>query len=272
MESDLLLREYCKRLRLPTLAANFRRFAEDAARENRSYERYLLALLEREVQQRAANQEQRRIKAARFPVLYTLDTFDFEALPGLNKVRILELAQGHWLQQRENIIFVGDIGTGKTHLAVALAMAACRQGQRVRFFTAAGLVNELLEAQDEARLSKLLTSLLRLDLVVLDELGFIPFHARGAQLLFQFCSERYLRGSLLITTNLTFDRWAELVGDPLLGGALVDRLTHRCHVIEFRGQSFRFRQSLAQQPGTLGVLPDEAEPTSEPPAQEREPV
>lgn len=113
MESDLLLREYCKRLRLPTLAANFRRFAEDAARENRSYERYLLALLEREVQQRAANQEQRRIKAARFPVLYTLDTFDFEALPSINKTRILELAQGHWLQQRENVILVGDIGTGK---------------------------------------------------------------------------------------------------------------------------------------------------------------
>ena len=268
MESDLLLREYCKRLRLPTLAANFRRFAEDAARENRSYDRYLLALLEREVQQRAANQEQRRIKAARFPVLYTLDTFDFEALPSLNKTRILELAQGHWLQQRENVILVGDIGTGKTHLAIALAMAVCRQGKRVRFFTAAGLVNELLEAQDEARLGKLLASLMRQDLVVLDELGFIPFHARGAQLLFQFCSERYLTGSLLLTTNLTFDRWGELVGDPLLGGALVDRLTHRCHVIEFRGQSFRFRQSLAQQHALLA----ETKPTSEPPAQEGEPV
>ena len=268
MESDLLLREYCKRLRLPTLAANFRRFAEDAARENRSYDRYLLALLEREVQQRAANQEQRRIKAARFPVLYTLDTFDFEALPSLNKTRILELAQGHWLQQRENVILVGDIGTGKSHLAIALAMAVCRQGKRVRFFTAAGLVNELLEAQDEARLGKLLASLMRQDLVVLDELGFIPFHARGAQLLFQFCSERYLTGSLLLTTNLTFDRWGELVGDPLLGGALVDRLTHRCHVIEFRGQSFRFRQSLAQQHALLA----ETKPTSEPPAQEGEPV
>jgi DNA replication protein DnaC len=266
MESDLLLREYCKRLRLPTLAANFRRFAEDAARENHSYERYLLALLEREVQQRTSNQEQRRIKAARFPVLYTLDTFDFEAMPGLNKTRILELAQGHWIQQRENTILVGDIGTGKTHLAIALAMATCRQGKQVRFFTAAGLVNEMLEAQDEARLSRLQASLLRQDLVVLDELGFIPFNARGAQLLFQFCSERYLRGSLLITTNLTFDRWGELVGDPLLGGALVDRLTHRCHVIEFRGQSFRFRQSLARQ----HALPDEALPIPELPVEEAE--
>lgn len=145
-------------------------------------------------------------------------------------------------------------------------MATCRQGKRVRFFTAAGLVNELLEAQDEARLSRLQTSLLRQDLVVLDELGFIPFNARGAQLLFQFCSERYLRGSLLITTNLTFDHWGELVGDPLLGGALVDRLTHRCHVLEFRGQSFRFRQSLAREHS----LPAEVEAPAEEPVQEEE--
>lgn len=249
METDLLLREYCKRLRLPTLAANYRRFAEDAARENLTYERYLLALLEQEVQQRTANQERRRIEAARFPMLYTLDSFDFDAIPHLNKTRILELAQGHWIERHENVILVGDIGTGKTHLGIALALAACRHGKRVRFFTAASLVNELLEAQDEYHLGKLFASLMRQDLVVLDELGFVPFNARGAQLLFQFCSERYLRGSLLITTNLTFDRWGELLGDPLLGGALVDRLTHHCHVLEFRGQSFRFRQSLARQGG-----------------------
>jgi DNA replication protein DnaC len=251
METDLLLREYCKRLRLPTLAANYRRLAEDAARENRPYERYLLALLEQELHQRAVNQERRRIQAARFPVVYTLDSFDFEAVPNLNKTRILELAQGQWIDRHENVIFVGDIGTGKTHLAVALAMAACRQGKRVRFFTAAGLVNELLEAQDEHRLSRLSASLVRHEVVVLDELGFVPFNARGAQLLFQFCSERYLCGSLLITTNLTFDRWGELLGDPLLGGALIDRLTHHCHVLEFRGQSFRFRQSLARQHAPL---------------------
>lgn len=255
METDLLLGEYCKRLRLPTVAANYRRFAEDAASQNHAYQRYLLALLEREVQQRAANQEKRRIKTARFPVLYTLDSFDFTAMPNLNKARVLELAQGHWIEQRQNAILVGDIGTGKTHLAIALAVAACRGGKRVRFFTAAGLVNELLEAQDEGRLGKLLVTLMRQDLVVLDELGFVPFSPRGAQLLFQFCSERYLRGSFLITTNLTFDRWGELLGDALLGGALVDRLTHRCQVIEFRGQSFRFRQSLASQSGSPISLP-----------------
>lgn len=264
MELDLLLREYCKRLRMPTLAANYRRLAEDAARDNQPYERYLLALLEQEIRQRAANQEQRRIKAARFPVLYTLDRFDFEAIPSLNKARVLDLAQAHWVERRENLILVGDIGTGKTHLAVALSVAACRQGKRVRFFTAAGLVNELLEAQDELRLGKLQASLMRHDLVILDELGFVPFHARGAQLLFQFCSERYLRGSLLITTNLTFDRWGELLGDPLLGGALIDRLTHHCAVVEFRGASFRFRQSLARQQGTP------ASPALDGPAQDAE--
>jgi DNA replication protein DnaC len=258
MEADLLLREYCKKLRLPTVAANTHRFAQDAAHNNLPYERFLLTLLECEVRQRALNQERRHIQAAHFPVLYTLDTFNFDAIPQLNKLRILELAQGEWIKRHENVILVGDVGTGKTHIGTALAVAACHQGRRVRFFTAAGLVNTLIEAQDEHRLNKLLASLLRMDLIMLDELGFpwawpqdrLPFNARGSQLLFQFCSERYLRGSLLITTNLTFDRWGELLGDPLLGGALVDRLTHHCHLIEFRGSSYRFRQSLTRQSAT----------------------
>ena len=248
METDLLLRQYCQQLRLPALAANYRRFAEDAARANLTYDRFLVALLEGELQQRAANQEQRRLRLARFPVPYGLDTFDFAALPQLNKTRILELAQGHWITEHHNVILVGDIGTGKTHVGTALAIAACRQGKSVRFFTAAGLVNELLAAQEQHNLDKLLATLLRLDLIMLDELGFLPLTGRSAQLLFQFCAERYLRGSLLITTNLTFERWGELLGDPLLGGALVDRLTHHCHMVEFRGQSYRFRQSLARPP------------------------
>jgi DNA replication protein DnaC len=250
METDLLLRQYCQQLRLPALAANYRRFAEDAARANLTYDRFLVALLEGELQQRAANQEQRRLRLARFPVPYGLDTFDFAALPQLNKTRILELAQGHWITEHHNVILLGDIGTGKTHVGTALAIAACRQGKSVRFFTAAGLVNELLAAQEQHSLDKLLATLLRLDLIMLDELGFLPLTGRSAQLLFQFCAERYLRGSLLITTNLTFDRWGELLGDPLLGGALVDRLTHHCHMVEFRGQSYRFRQSLARPPET----------------------
>jgi len=255
METDLLLRQYCQQLRLPALAANYRRFAEDAARANLSYDRFLVALLEGELQQRAVNQEQRRLRLARFPVLYGLDTFDFTALPQLNKTRILELAQGHWIAEHHNVILVGDIGTGKTHVGTALAIAACRQGKSVRFFTAAGLVNDLLAAQEQHSLDKLLATLLRLDLIMLDELGFLPLTGRSAQLLFQFCAERYLRGSLLITTNLTFERWGELLGDPLLGGALVDRLTHHCHMVEFRGQSYRFRQSLARPPETARAEP-----------------
>jgi DNA replication protein DnaC len=255
VEADLLLRQYCKQLHLPALAANYRRFAEDAAREQLTYDRFLLALLEREIQQRAANQEKRRLRLARFPVPYALDTFDFAAIPQLNKTRILELAQGHWIAERHNVILVGEIGTGKTHIGTALATAVCRQGKSVRFFTAAGLVNELLEAQEKHSLEKLLAALLRLDLIMLDELGFLPLSSRSAQLLFQFCSERYLRGSLLITTNLTFDRWGDLLGDPLLGGALVDRLTHHCHIVEFRGQSHRFRQSLARLPDNPAATP-----------------
>jgi DNA replication protein DnaC len=249
METDLLMRQYCTQLRLPAVAANYRHFAEDAARANQPYDRFLLALLERELQQRALNQAQRRLRSAGFPVLYTLETFDFTALPQLNKTHILELAQGRWLAEHQNVILVGDIGTGKTHVGTALAAAACRQGRSVRFFTAAGLVNALLAAQDQSTLTKLLAKLQRVELVMLDELGFLPLSSRGAQLLFQFCSERYLRRSLLVTTNLTFDRWGELLGDPLLGGALVDRLTHQAQIVEFRGQSYRFRQSLARQGG-----------------------
>lgn len=246
METDLLLREYCKHLHLPTVAAQYRRFAEDAAQERLSYEHFLAALLAAEVQQRTLNQLQRRLREAHFPILYNLESFDFAAIPQINKTRVLELTACHWIEEHQNVILVGDIGTGKTHIATALAAAACHQGHSVRFFTAAGLVNLLLQAQDEHTLPKLLASLRRIDLVVLDELGFLPFNARSAQLLFQFCSESYLRRSLLLTTNLTFDRWGELMADPLLGAALIDRLTHHCHIIEFRGQSFRFRQSLSR--------------------------
>ncbi len=261
METDLLLRQYCKQLRLPGLAASYRRFADDAARDHLNYDRFLLALLEQEVQQRAANREKRRLRQARFPVPYALDTFDFSALPQLNQTRILELAQGRWIDEHHNLILVGDIGTGKTHVGTALSIAACRQGKTVRFFTAAGLVNQLVEAQEKHGLEKLLAALMRIDLIMLDELGFLPLSARSAQLLFQFCSERYLRRSLLITTNLTFDRWGELLGDALLGAALVDRLTHHCQILEFRGQSHRFRQSLARV----------ADPNATPPPKEEQP-
>jgi len=244
MEADLLLRNYLKCLKLPTIAANYRKFAQEAASTNQPYERYLLALTEAEVHAREANAERKRIAKARFPALKTLDSFEFAAIPTLNKQVVLELTKGHYLDARENVILVGPTGTGKTHISIALGIAACRQGKRVRFTTAAGLINELIEAQAQLRLSKLETTLLKLDLLILDEVGFVPFSKTGAELLFGVLTERYERGSVLLTTNLDFASWTDVFGDARLTGALLDRLTHRCHIIEFQGDSYRFKESL----------------------------
>ena len=250
MEVDLLLQTYLKRLRLPAVAANYRRVAQEASQTNQPYERYLLALAEAEVQHREANAERKRIGQAHFPTLKTLDAFDFTAIPALSKQAILELAQCHYLAAPENIVLLGPTGTGKTHCAIALGLAACREGKRVRFVTAAGLVNELIEAKAQLRLSKLEASLLKLDLLVLDEVGFVPFTRAGAELLFGVLSDRYERGSVLLTTNLDFASWTEVFGDARLTGALLDRLTHRCHIIEFQGDSYRFKESLRRQAKT----------------------
>ena len=250
MEADLLLQTYLKRLRLPAVAANYQRVAQEASQTNQSYERYLLALAEAEVQQREANAERQRIAQAHFPSLKTLDAFDFTAIPALSKQTIIELAQCHYLTAKENIVLLGPTGTGKTHCAIALGIAACREGQRVRFVTAAGLVNELIEAKSQLRLSKLEAALSRLDLLVLDEVGFVPFAKAGAELLFGVLSDRYEQGSVLITTNLDFASWTEVFGDARLTGALLDRLTHRCHIIEFQGDSFRFKESLRRKAKT----------------------
>jgi DNA replication protein DnaC len=244
MEADLLLETYLKRLRLPTIAANYRRFSQEAAKTNQTYERYLLAIVEAEVNHREENAERKRIALARFPTLKTLDAFDFSAVPALNKQAIIELAQGHYIEAKESIVFLGPTGIGKTHCAIALGLAACRQGKRVRFTTAAGLINELVEAQAQLRLSRVEASLLKLDLLVIDEVGFVPFSKVGAELLFGVLSERYERGSVLITTNLDFASWQDIFGDARLTAALLDRLTHRAHIIEFQGDSYRFKESL----------------------------
>jgi len=173
-----------------------------------------------------------------------LADFDFSALPNLNKARILDLARGEYIHRREPIIFIGNPGLGKSHLATGLALAACRQGYKVRFWTTASLVNELLQAQNEYQLQKVMTSAIKLNLVVLDELGFIPFNAQGAQLLFTLCSELYERVALIITTNLMFADWVQVFGDERLTAALLDRLTHHAHIIELIGESYRFRQRM----------------------------
>jgi DNA replication protein DnaC len=252
MSVDIRLPILLRQLRLPTVAANYRRFAEEAAQSRQPYEEYLLALLEHEIDQRDINRRRRRVQEARFPVLRTLDEFDFLALPSLNRAQVLELARGEYIARHENIAMIGAIGTGKTHIAISLGLAACEQGHRVRFYTAAGLINELLEAQEVHRLTRLENWLMKQDLIIIDEVGFVPFSQRGAQMLFTFISQKYLRGALILTSNLAFAEWPEVFGDPRLTSALLDRLTHRCHILEFAGESYRFRQSLQRQVALAG--------------------
>jgi DNA replication protein DnaC len=244
MTSNALLESHLKSLRLPTFIENYQTFAQDATQQNLNFERYLLALAEQEVVQRDLNRQRLRIKQARFPVIKSLSDFDFAAIPQLNKQRILDLARGEYLHRIEPIILVGNPGLGKTHIATGLALAACYQGLRVRFYNAAALVNDLIEAQQTGRLTKFLNTALKHKLIVLDELGFIPFSSPGAQLMFQFCSTLYERVSLLVTTNLKFADWVQIFGDERLTAALLDRLTHKAHIVEFMGESYRFRERL----------------------------
>jgi DNA replication protein DnaC len=244
MENNDLLESYLRQLRLPVFLHNYQAFAADAARSNLDYPRYLLALAEQEVNQCEQNRIQKRIKAARFPVLKELADFDFSVLPTLNKAQSLDLSRGEYIHKRQPIVFIGNPGLGKTHFAIALALSACNQGRKVRFWTAARLVNELLRVQDEHRLHRFIAAAFKLDLIVIDEFGFIPFSANGAQALFTFLSEVYERLALILTTNLKFADWVNVLGDERLTAALLDRLTHHAHILKLVGESFRFRERL----------------------------
>jgi len=240
---DLLLKNYLKRLRLPTIYASYQKVAEECLSGKKDYADYLLVLMEQEVNNREANALRNRLSVARFPVIKGLETFDFSAVKEINQQMVLQLASSDYLDRKENIIFIGAAGLGKTHLATSLGVAACKKGKRVRFYTTAGLINEMLEAKDSHTLNRLQARLLRFDLVILDELGYVPFTAGGGELLFQFCSERYERGSLIITTNLEFGSWVEVFGNERMTAALLDRLTHRCHIVQIKGESYRFKES-----------------------------
>ena len=232
-----LLKANLKQLRLPTIAGECEKLAREAATHQQSYEQYLLRLTELEVATRASNALVHRIKQAAFPTCKDFDTFDFSALPSLNKQKILELARGEWIDQHTNCCLIGSVGTGKTHVATALGLAACRQGRKVRFFTAGNLVTRLEETQKQYQLDRFLAQLDKADLLICDELGYLSFRRAGAELLFQVFADRYERASLLVTSNLAFSDWGQIFQGERMTAALLDRLTHHCHIFEMNGES-----------------------------------
>ena len=245
-DPKILLGHHLKKLKLPTILAEYDRQARQCAEQGIDHPRYLLRLVELELIERQRKMIERRIRAAKFPATKSLDSFDFKALPDINKVLVLELARSEFIVRRENIIALGPSGTGKTHLAIGLGLAACQKGITVGFVTAAGLVNQLTEARDDKRLMRLQTSLAKLQLLIIDELGYVPLSQTGAELLFEVISQRYERGSTIVTSNLTFEDWTSVFGSERLTGALLDRLTHHVHILEMNGDSYRLKQSKAR--------------------------
>jgi DNA replication protein DnaC len=240
---QVLLQHHLKQLRLPTFTDEYARLATQCAAEGKDHVHYLLRLCELELIERERRMIERRIKAAKFPATKSLDSFNFKVIPSLNKTLTIELARCEFIDHRHNVIALGPSGTGKTHVALGLGLAACQKGKKVRFTTASSLVHELIEAADERRLQRLQKQLAGQDLLIIDELGFVPLSKSGAELLFEVISQRYERGSIIITSNLPFDEWTEVFRSERLTGAILDRLTHHVHILEMNGDSYRLRQS-----------------------------
>jgi DNA replication protein DnaC len=245
----VLLKHHLTALHLPSIKAECEQVARQAASDNLDYLGFLLRLCEHERADRDARACQRRLKAARFPQPKSLDDFDFTAQPSLSRPLVLELARCEFIARRESVILVGGPGTGKTHVAIGLAASACTRGKRVRFFRVTELITQLLEAREERVLSRLQTQLARLDLLVLDEFGYVPASQTGAELLFDVISTAYERASVIVTTNLPFERWTEVLGNERLVAATLDRLTHRCHILEATGESYRLKEAKERQKG-----------------------
>ena len=240
---QLLLEHHLKQLKLPTILREYDKVATEAAREGIDHAAYLLRLVELELIDRERRVVERRIRQARFPAVKSLDTFDFTAIPSLNKMLVLELARCEYILRRDNIIALGNSGTGKTHIGLSLGLAACQKGFSVAFTTAAGLVHQLMEARDERRLLKLQRDLAAVKLLIIDELGYVPLSSTGAELLFEVFSQRYERGSTVVTSNLPFEEWTSVFGAERLTGALLDRLTRHVHILSMNGESYRLIQS-----------------------------
>ena len=233
-----------KQLRLPMFLKHHKSFAEDATRHNQPYEEYLRILSEEEILNRDQNRVRNLIKQAQFPFTKTLVEFVFEEIPGLNAKEVFRLSEGGYIERSENVCFIGQTGTGKTHLSIALGMEACKKRKTVLFFTAAKLVNALMEARSELKLSRLQKKLTKADLVIVDELGYLPLAKEGAELLFQFFADRYENGATIISSNLEFADWTKFMNDATMTSALLDRITHHSHILTLNGESYRFKQSM----------------------------
>ncbi|HEV3456209.1 MAG TPA: IS21-like element helper ATPase IstB [Thermoanaerobaculia bacterium] len=245
---QVLLAHHLKALKLATFLREYDKLARQCAAEGVDHPRYLLRLAELELIDRERRTVERRIREARFPAVKSLDSFDFAAIPSLNKTLVLELARSEYVARRENVIALGNSGTGKSHIALGLGLAACQKGLSVGFTTAASLVHELLEARDEKRLLRLQRQLAGNKLLIIDELGYVPLSPSGAELLFEVFSQRYERGSTIVTSNLPFDEWTSVFASERLTGALLDRLTHHVHILEMNGDSYRLKQSKRRRP------------------------
>jgi DNA replication protein DnaC len=240
----LLLRHNLKALKLPTMLAEHEKLAREASDADEDYHGYLLRLSELELATRSSNALVHRIKLAGFPVTKELAEFDFTLAPTISKPKVLELSRADWVDRHETACFIGNSGTGKTHLATAVGLCACRAGKRVKFTTAVALANQLEEAQKKYQLDRLLKQLERVELLIIDELGYLSFSRTAAELLFQVFADRYERASILVTSNLPFDEWTTVFQGERMTAALLDRFTHRCTIVEMNGESFRFRESI----------------------------
>jgi DNA replication protein DnaC len=235
-----------KALNLSSMARNLEGSLRQAREGGIGYDEFLIDLTAAELQTRAENSLNRRIREAKFPLLKPMETFDLAAVPELDIRIFRDLAGGGYIREHRNVIFLGRSGTGKTHMATALGIEACKNNFRTRFASCYGLVNELIEARQERALQRLLQRYVRYDLLIIDELGYIPFSKEGSELLFQVLAERHEKGSVMFTTNLGFADWTKVFGDPVMTAALLDRLTHKAHIVSCNWESYRLKQSLKE--------------------------